>query len=410
MLLISEIFLNRDKDQLKCSRLKELIEGDLDDYPITTKKPPDKHGPEILEFIQNPTNVGKLYKNRYVVATTSGTSGQIGIIINTLEEFYTTQIIGSCRILGDYIRNWISDCRFISEKLRMVFIIAEGHYMTSLMAQIVPPFSGLFLDTQIISIETPIYDIVDILNNYQPHIIHSYPSVLEQIITEDELSIKPDIILTGSEPLSLPIRTKIEITFLTARVIETYGCSECPFIASSCDHNVLHLYDDLCIIELIDNKNNILPFEKGTISDRILLTNLLNHTEPIIRYLLDDSIEVIECECGSDDTPIRVHGRSDDIINLIDIYGNKKRILPLSLESSIFLKVPLVQYQLVHTHQNHLHIYFISHNNNTYNLLTGLIDTYLNERDLTKVRYTLERRHTIERDTSKKFKQIVSLV
>ena len=96
--------------------------------------------------------------------------------------------------------------------------------------------------------------------------------------------------------------------------------------------------------------------------------------------------------------------------NLIDIYGKTKRILPASLESSIFLDVPLISYQVIHIRQNFLLILYVTNNLNCYKILKNKVDIYLNSKNLNNVLYKLEKRDKIKRQDGGKIRQIISLV
>jgi phenylacetate-CoA ligase len=51
---------------------------------------------------------------------------------------------------------------------------------------------------------------------------------------------------------------------------------------------VIRFATDMCIVELVDEDNR--PVADGTPSAKVLLTNLHNHTQPLIRYELTDRL------------------------------------------------------------------------------------------------------------------------
>ena len=67
----------------------------------------------------------------------------------------------------------------------------------------------------------------------------------------------------------------------------------------------------------------------------MLITNLANRVQPIIRYDLGDSVTVDPqpCPCGSPLPVIRVEGRSGDILALAAPHGETVRVLPLAIGS-----------------------------------------------------------------------------
>ena len=72
----------------------------------------------------------------------------------------------------------------------------------------------------------------------------------------------------------------------------------------------MHVADDLVILEPADADGNVVPY--GQPADRMLLTNLFNLTQPLIRYDLADAVTITDdpCPCGCAHRRITsVHGR-----------------------------------------------------------------------------------------------------
>lgn len=69
----------------------------------------------------------------------------------------------------------------------------------------------------------------------------------------------------------------------------------------------------------------------------MLLTNLANRVQPIIRYDLGDSVLVRPdaCPCGNPLPAIRVVGRRDDSLRLVGADGSIVKIVPLAIGSVV---------------------------------------------------------------------------
>lgn len=70
-------------------------------------------------------------------------------------------------------------------------------------------------------------------------------------------------------------------------------------VASECNqHCGLHFFEDLHIVETVDEKNG--PAPPGEPGSRILITDLSKYTQPLIRYDLGDLVRtaVDSCRCG----------------------------------------------------------------------------------------------------------------
>jgi phenylacetate-CoA ligase len=82
-------------------------------------------------------------------------------------------------------------------------------------------------------------------------------------------------------------------------VTQSYAASEAMPLALQCRRGQLHLNSDWFVTEPIDAAGQ--PVPPGSRSDGLLVTNLANYVQPIIRYQLDDSVVVSKqpCECGS---------------------------------------------------------------------------------------------------------------
>jgi phenylacetate-coenzyme A ligase PaaK-like adenylate-forming protein len=65
----------------------------------------------------------------------------------------------------------------------------------------------------------------------------------------------------------------------------------------------------------------------------VLLTNLANRVQPLVRYDLGDSVvaEADPCPCGSPLPTVRVQGRCDDVLRFTDTSGREVALAPLAL-------------------------------------------------------------------------------
>ena len=67
----------------------------------------------------------------------------------------------------------------------------------------------------------------------------------------------------------------------------------------------------------------------------VLVTNLANRVQPIIRYKMGDRVTISPdtCSCGSPFPVIHVIGRTDEILSLPTLHGEVVQILPLAISS-----------------------------------------------------------------------------
>jgi phenylacetate-coenzyme A ligase PaaK-like adenylate-forming protein len=162
------------------------------------------------------------------------------------------------------------------------------------------------------------------------------------------LRIAPSCIWSGGEYLSDAAREAIEEAF-GAVVVNEYGASECMSIGFSCPRGALHVNADWVLLEPVDR--NYRPTPPGEPSHTVLLTNLANRVQPIIRYDLGDSMMASggACACGSALPVIHAEGRRDDVLALRARDGSLVRLSPLALTTVVEDATTCHPFQLLQT-------------------------------------------------------------
>ena len=100
------------------------------------------------------------------------------------------------------------------------------------------------------------------------------------------------------------------------------------------------------ILEPVDERGRRVP--AGEPPAGVLLTNLCNRVQPLIRYQLGDSVTMIDepRSCGCTLPGLRVEGRRDDALRLATASGATISIVPLAIESVLEDRAGIHQYQL----------------------------------------------------------------
>lgn len=116
-----------------------------------------------------------------------------------------------------------------------------------------------------------------------------------------------------------------KLTFRTQRDFLTGA------LAAECEqHRGLHLYEDLELLEVVDEHNRLVP--PGVYGDKVLLTRLFGRTQPLIRYELSDQLRLAaaSCPCGRPFCLIDgIRGRSEDVLHFPAMAGGEVAINPL---------------------------------------------------------------------------------
>jgi phenylacetate-CoA ligase len=80
---------------------------------------------------------------------------------------------------------------------------------------------------------------------------------------------------------------------------------------------VISFAGDLCLIELVDIDNR--PVPEGAVANNALITNLHNHTQPLIRYELTDRFVCHPADPRTGMVRATVEGRADDVFRYGDL-------------------------------------------------------------------------------------------
>ncbi|WP_332760370.1 hypothetical protein [Pseudarthrobacter sp.] len=184
-----------------------------------------------------------------------------------------------------------------------------------------------------LDVTAPMEDTVAALNRFQPRILVGYASALKPLAAEQHagrLHISPQGVMSASEVLTPHTAAELEAAWGSVP-FDVYAATETAGIASPCTYRNRHVYEDLLIIEPVDQDGN--PVPPGTTGARLLVTVLFSRTLPLIRYEMSDSVRLggRGCPCGRAFTLLGdIEGRLEDILNLPGRQG------PVSIHPIVF--------------------------------------------------------------------------
>jgi phenylacetate-CoA ligase len=161
------------------------------------------------------------------------------------------------------------------------------------------------------------HDFVRRLRRKRPRFLLAYALAavaFAEFVRQERLSdIRFDGIITSAEVLTAPHRAIIEDA-LGGPVFNRYGCREMSVIASECAaHSGLHVNSEALLVEVIPTP--LLPAPWG----KVVLTDLLNFSMPLIRYEVGDVSRWAEgdCPCGRSLPRLaEVQGRTTEFLQL----------------------------------------------------------------------------------------------
>jgi phenylacetate-CoA ligase len=196
----------------------------------------------------------------------------------------------------------------------------------------------------------PLAEIVAALDAHRPEYLIGYPSMVSLLAIEQlegRLRIAPWTVVTGSEVRSEEMAANIREAW-GVQPFDQYGTTE-GLYGSDCDrHRGIHLFEDLCLVEVVDAHNR--PVPEGVVGAKLLITNFTRRTQPLVRYELSDMVALSSepCACGLPLARIvSLQGRSDDILRLDGAGGTSVAVHPHTLKSAMAAQAQLRQYKIV---------------------------------------------------------------
>ena len=282
-----------------------------------------------------------LLLGRYRVMATGGTSGKRGLFV--YDRAGWTEVMAMLAAAP----RWLG----VSPRLprpRMATIWASGpaHMTARLAASFrTPIFRRLALEATM-----PIPRMVRELNAFGPAWLSAYPSIAALLADEQQagrLRIAPRVVLVSSEQCTPAMRARIAAAW-GVQPYNTYATTEGSTTAVECEHhNGLHIFESHVITEVVDDHNR--PVADGRQGAKVLVTNLFNYVQPLIRYEVSDliSIDPEPCACGRTTRRIQaIDGRADDIMHLRIPAGDRVPVHPNHFAEAIEAIADIRAYQV----------------------------------------------------------------
>ena len=276
----------------------------------------------------------------FQVVASGGTSGQRGVYVYGWDAWAVCYISN----MRFQVRDWSRDPALATVP-RIVAVVAAAS-PTHISAAFSRSLSSGDNRRHLFPVSLPLDEIVTGLNQLQPTVLMGYSSFLPRLVLEAQagrLRIDPSRVIAISEPLLPEARMALHETW-GAPIANGYGMSEGVFTGFCGDG--IHLPDDLCIFEPVDADGR--PVAPGQRSHRVLVTNLYNHTQPLIRFEVSDEVSLVDrsCRCGSSlrliDDP---QGRLDDIF----VYEGALSVHPHLFRSALGQQPAIIEYQVHQT-------------------------------------------------------------
>jgi phenylacetate-CoA ligase len=236
-------------------------------------------------------NPGALHLGGYRVFVTGGASGSRGLFLYSRAEWTL--------VPANYVR-WITALG-LGPGTRLATIGPSNplHLANRAFADLGTPepsasaVSAGEATALRLTVTMAIDDMVRALNDYQPDIMVMPPSAAARLADEQaagRLTIRPRNILSTAEVLSDAARARFRAAW-GADLYDTYVMTETGLIGAECpQRGGIHISEDLVVVESVDDHHQ--PVPHGTAGAKVLVTNLTNYAQPLIRYEVPDRITV----------------------------------------------------------------------------------------------------------------------
>lgn len=360
----------------------------IENYPSLTKKELMKNFNEIVctdvdinemrSFDANPDNNNKLYKDKYHIVHSSGTTEKPGYFIYD-EKAWQQMLIATIRAaLWDMSMKEI--IKLLSKKPRIVYIAeTDGRYGGAMAVS--DGIAGVKAKQLFLDIKMPLDEWIDKISKFQPNIIIGYPSaikILMESVARGEIKTNLFRIISCGEPLSKNLRDCFTKTF-KCKVINFYGASESLALGVEVgNEDEMYLFDDMNYIEILE--------------DGIYITCLYNKIQPLIRYKISDKVTLHGISKHVPLTTVtNILGRNEDLLWFKDKNGKKEFLHPLSVEG--FCIDGMLDYQFRKTNDQAFEMIIeLSKNEkqeSVKNEMKKLMKKILNEKKLDYVEFTI---------------------
>ncbi|HET7014710.1 MAG TPA: hypothetical protein VFI65_12415 [Streptosporangiaceae bacterium] len=241
----------------------------------------------------------------------------------------------------------------------------------------------------------PLPEIVARLNAAQPPALLGYASKLAELAREQlagKLAIAPRSVTSVSEVLTAADRAVIEHAFAVPAT-DSFVSTEGLVGHSEPSGSVMTFASDMCLAELVDDDGN--PVPAGVTSARVLITNLHNLTQPLVRYELTDRFTSPAGAPPAGWLRASIQGRADEVFR----YGPGVTVHPHVIRSALAAEPAVREYQVRQTRAG-IHVTCVTDGHLAATRLTARLEHALRQAGLTEPQVTITPAQTITRDPS----------
>ena len=363
----------------------------------------------VDSFVAEPDRLGGALFGRYSVWTSSGTTGKPGYFVHDPDALAVYDALEWQRFRG--VRSASDLARQLIAGDRYAMVAATGGHFAGIatVERMRRSMPWLAASLKGFSLMQPLERLVAELNDFRPTLLASYPTAAQMLADEQQagrLKLRLREVWAGGETLPNPARAQVQRAF-GCPVRNSYGASEFLPIAWECPYRQLHLNSDWVILEPIDRHGRLVP--AGTRSHSVLLTNLANRIQPLIRYDLGDEVTMIDtpCGCGSRFPVIAVEGRTDEALVFPLAGGGTTTVVPLALTTVLEDDAHVHNFQITQTAPRKLQIRLGGDEQASAREVRRALDSYFDALGIGAVSIDIARRPPARDQVSGKLRRVI---
>lgn len=296
-----------------------------------------------IESLRDGSATNPYWRDAYQFYATGGSSGQRGMFIWDWDFF----IEGACTTFRWMARE---DERTPPASPDVIACIAACDDIARCVHASTPLFSINIdpkAEVHTLRADQPFAKLAARLAEIQPTTLIGFSSLIASIAEHclaGQLDIHPRRVSTNSEPLDAEAREMVREAWGIG-VNNEWGSVEVHVIGTEDNHfQGMILAEDMAIIESVDADLKPCPPVEA---QKLLVTALFNRSLPLIRYVLDDAVVIVDPLPSSPGYRVvqEVRGRSDDWF----LYERDRRVHPMTFRGALGQHREIFEYQVRQT-------------------------------------------------------------
>lgn len=308
------------------------------DFPVLTKSTLMSHFDDIVtdrrisreivaNFLTRSSNPKDRLFHEFTVMHTSGTSGEVGYFLYGPADY--KRMSATARRNAEGIRGLLAGRSKTFRRIRMAFYGATGGHYAGVtgVAAMQRGLRRLFIRAEAFEVNTPLPNVVEGLNEFQPDILMGYTTALRMLAEQQRagrLRLVPVVVVATGEVATKDDLAALSGAFEGARAISVYACTEHGVLGiSDSDGETMRLMDDNLTFEFYE--------------DHSLITNLFNFTMPMIRYRMSDILQPVSAPEARHIVIRNLVGRSEQMPTFQNSAGVTDFLSPHTI-NEIFVK------------------------------------------------------------------------